>query len=142
MKHNEWVAVMYVDLDGFKAVNDTWGHTVGDRVLRLVGERMSNALSRGDTIARIGGDEFAVLCRWIRPDAAAAIAERVVAALNRDYNFEGATVPGGASVGVVVGTRKSTGPELLDAADRALLSAKAQGKARMALASSLPRVNS
>ena len=134
VKHNEWVAVMYVDLDGFKEVNDTWGHTVGDHVLRLVGDRMRNVLSRGDTIARIGGDEFAVLCRWVRPDAAEAIAERVVEALNRDYDVEGLTVPGGASVGVVVGSRKSTGPELLDAADRALLSAKAQGKARMAVA--------
>lgn len=138
VKHNEWVAVMYVDLDGFKAVNDTWGHTVGDHVLRMVGDRMRNVLSRGDTIARIGGDEFAVLCRWIRPDAATGIAERVVEVLNRDYDVDGLTVPGGASVGVVVGTRKSTGPELLDAADRALLSAKAQGKARMALVGQPP----
>lgn len=135
VKHNEWVAVMYIDLDGFKQVNDLWGHSVGDDVLRLVGERLRCALSQADVIARIGGDEFAVLCRWVRPENAEASARRVVETLNQNFDVGGTIVPGGASVGLTVGTRRSTGPELLDRADRALMLAKAEGKARLSIAS-------
>ena len=134
VKHNESVAVMYIDLDRFKDVNDYWGHSIGDRVLQLVGERLRHAVSKGDVVARLGGDEFAVLCRWIRPEAAPLIADRVVEALNRSYDIEGIRVPGGASVGVVVGTRRSAGPDLLDRADRALMQAKAEGRARLIFA--------
>ena len=134
VQHNESVAVMYIDLDSFKEVNDYWGHSTGDRVLQLVAERLRHAVSKGDVVARLGGDEFAVLCRWIRPDAAPVIADRVVEALNRSYDIDGVRVPGGASVGVVVGTRRSAGPDLLDRADRALLLAKAEGKARLVVA--------
>lgn len=134
VRHNESVAVMYIDLDGFKQVNDYWGHSTGDRLLQLVAERLRHAVSKGDVVARLGGDEFAVLCRWIRPDAATVIADRVVEALNRSYDIDGVRVPGGASVGVAVGTRRSAGPDLLDRADRALLLAKAEGKARVVVA--------
>lgn len=140
VKHNEWVAVMYIDLDGFKQVNDQWGHSAGDEVLRLVGERLKHVLSRGDTVARIGGDEFAVLCRWIRPESAESVARRVVDTLGHSYDVEGASIPGGASVGLTVGTRRSTGSELLDRADRALLQAKAEGKARLIVASDSEQV--
>jgi len=135
VQHNESVAVMYIDLDNFKTVNDFWGHSTGDRVLELVAERIRHAVSKGDVVARLGGDEFAVLCRWIRPAAAPVIADRVVEALNRSYDIDGVRVPGGASVGVAVGTRRSAGPDLVDRADRALMLAKAEGKARLVLAS-------
>lgn len=135
VQHNESVAVMYIDLDNFKTVNDFWGHSIGDCVLQLVAERIRRAVSRGDVVARLGGDEFAVLCRRIRPEAAPVIADRVVEALNRSYDIEGVRVPGGASVGVAVGTRRSAGPDLVDRADRALMLAKAEGKARLVLAS-------
>ena len=134
VQHNEHVAVMYIDLDSFKEVNDYWGHSTGDRVLQLVAERLRHAVSKGDIVARLGGDEFAVLSRWIRPEAAPVIADRVVEALNRSYDIDGVRVPGGASVGVAVGTRRSAGPDLLDRADRALLAAKAEGKARLIVA--------
>ncbi len=134
VQHNESVAVMYIDLDRFKDINDFWGHAMGDRVLQLVGERLRHAVSKGDVVARLGGDEFAVLCRWIRPDSAPVIADRVLEALNRSYDIDGVRVPGGASVGIVVGTRRSAGPDLLDRADRALMQAKAEGKARLVVA--------
>ncbi|MEM7093198.1 MAG: GGDEF domain-containing protein [Actinomycetota bacterium] len=131
VRHNEHVALMYIDLDAFKKVNDRWGHSVGDRVLQQVAQRLRNVLSRGDAIARIGGDEFAVLCRWVEPEAATGIAHRVVEALNSSHDVDGVEVPGGASVGLTVGTRRTPGPDLLDRADRALMLAKAQGKARL-----------
>jgi diguanylate cyclase (GGDEF)-like protein len=134
VKHNEWVAVMYIDLDHFKQINDNWGHSVGDRVLELVGERLRHVVARRDVVARIGGDEFAVLCRWIRPEAAESIAQRVLDALNVAYDADGVIVPGGASLGLTVGTRSSNGHELLDRADRALLVAKAMGKATLVVA--------
>lgn len=134
VRHNEWVAVMYIDLDDFKQVNDRFGHAAGDRVLTLVGQRLRQVLSRGDVVARIGGDEFAVLCRWIRAEAAETIAVRVLDALNQPFDVDGVRMPGGASIGLTVGTRRSTGPELLDRADRALMQAKAGGKRRLARA--------
>ncbi len=80
------MGVLYVDLDGFKGVNDAHGHRVGDRVLTEVGRRLARGLRPGDVVARLGGDEFAVLCPQLHDDAAAvAIAERVVAALEEPF---------------------------------------------------------
>ena len=131
------VGVLYVDLDGFKGVNDAHGHRMGDRILAMVGSRISGGLRPGDVVARLGGDEFAVLCPHLVDDeAAVTIAERVMAALTAPFVVDELEVTIGASVGIA-----TTPPghldadELLDAADRALYRAKGDGRGRWHLVS-------
>jgi diguanylate cyclase (GGDEF)-like protein/PAS domain S-box-containing protein len=128
-------AVLYVDLDGFKPVNDRFGHHVGDHVLIEVARRISSVVRPTDLVARLGGDEFAVLCPGVTDtDEATAIADRVVQAVADPIVVAGARVEVGASVGVAV-TEQPPGEWLLDAADRALYEVKATGKGRWGLAS-------
>ena len=131
------VGVLYVDLDGFKGVNDAHGHRVGDRVLAEVGRRLARGLRPGDVVARLGGDEFAVLCPQLSDDAAAvAIAERVVAALEEPFLIDDVEVTIGASVGIAtMAPARLDADELLDAADRALYQAKGDGRGRWHLVS-------
>lgn len=126
------VAVLYVDLDGFKGVNDGHGHLVGDDVLVQVGDRIAKVLRPGDLVARLGGDEFAVLCTRLGDDAQAeAIASRLIDAVSQPYAVDGAEVRIGASVGIATASSaRAVGTELLDAADRALLEAKQTGRGR------------
>ncbi|GHJ43827.1 hypothetical protein Cs7R123_11690 [Catellatospora sp. TT07R-123] len=123
--------VLYLDLDDFKLVNDTLGHEAGDRLLRLVAERIVHALRPYDTAARLGGDEFAVLVE----DAPSrqtvyGVADRVVAALARPFDLDGRLVSGRASVGVSFTSDGHDGADLLRQADVALYAAKAEGKGR------------
>lgn len=131
------VGVLYVDLDGFKGVNDAHGHRVGDQVLTEVGRRLARGLRPGDVVARLGGDEFAVLCPQLSDDAAAvAIAERVVAALEEPFVVGSVEVTIGASVGIATtAPGRLDADELLDAADRALYRAKGDGRGRWHLVS-------
>ena len=131
------VGVLYVDLDGFKAVNDAHGHQVGDRVLAEVAQRISAVLRPGDVVARLGGDEFAVLCPNLGDDASAtAIAQRVVVALERPFAVGDVAVEIGASVGIAMARPGDLGAdELIDAADRALYRAKDEGRGRWHLGS-------
>jgi len=124
------VAVLYVDLDGFKEVNDAHGHPVGDALLCEVGRRLAAVVADGDMVARLGGDEFAVLRPHVRrAQEAAQPATAVVAALREPYALEGQRIEIGASVGVAVGTGWGIAPEeLLRRADVALYQAKAAGK--------------
>jgi diguanylate cyclase (GGDEF)-like protein len=127
------VAALYVDLDGFKQVNDTFGHAAGDELLRMVAGRLSTVVRAGDTAARLGGDEFVVLLAGIGPDSAPArVAERLLEVLARPYDL-GATVGRQlsvtASVGLAEGPRDSA-DELLRDADLALYEAKAAGRNR------------
>ncbi|MEU8752864.1 EAL domain-containing protein [Streptomyces chartreusis] len=121
--------VLFIDLDDFKIVNDTLGHTVGDRLLRAVGERLSRTLRRSDTAARLGGDEFAVLMEDAKqPIDAELLAAQVIQTLNRPFQLADEAVSVSASVGVAT-ARDSTDPEeLLALADLALYAAKASGK--------------
>ncbi len=97
------VAVLFVDIDRFKAVNDTYGHEVGDEVLRLAGARIDEALRPGDTVARLGGDEFAVLCEDVRDgDGALEVARRLRVALARPLDVGTTSVSITASVGVAL----------------------------------------
>jgi diguanylate cyclase (GGDEF)-like protein len=133
------VAVMLIDLDGFKAINDTLGHHAGDAVLVSAAQRFRDAVRPQDTVARLGGDEFAVLCEQT-PDshAAARVARRVqAAAAGEPLVMDGAVVTVSASVGlalaklpVPVGTDAGS---LLREADTALYTAKQQGRARFQL---------
>jgi diguanylate cyclase (GGDEF)-like protein/PAS domain S-box-containing protein len=122
------VAVLFLDLDDFKAVNDTLGHAAGDTLLRGVGVRLREALSPSYTVARLGGDEFAVLIEEVAgaPSALDA-ADRIVTALERPFEIEGREVFVTASVGIALGT---VADDLLRAADVAMYRAKAAGKAQ------------
>ena len=97
------MALMVMDLDGFKAVNDTHGHAAGDAVLVAVARRASAVLREGDTVARFGGDEFVVLLEEVdSPQAALAVARRLVAAVREPVGTDGATLSVGVSIGVAV----------------------------------------
>ncbi|NWG30854.1 MAG: EAL domain-containing protein, partial [Rhodocyclaceae bacterium] len=95
------VAVMFIDLDFFKQVNDTLGHAVGDRLLQLVAERMRLCVRETDTIARLGGDEFVVLLMDIEETAPAGnVAEKIIAQMNEPFDIEGNEIHIGASIGI------------------------------------------
>ena len=121
-------ALLAVDLDGFKAVNDTWGHATGDRVLAEVAERSKTCMRASDTIGRIGGDEFLAILPEATADGAVAVADKLREALRQPY----ASAPGarlGASVGVSLFPAHGQEAEaLLRAADQALYRAKREGK--------------
>jgi diguanylate cyclase (GGDEF)-like protein/PAS domain S-box-containing protein len=130
------VAVLFVDVDDLKAINDSYGHSAGDAVIRQVGAKLAEAVRPGDTIARLAGDEFTVLCESVPgPGAAAQLAERLLAALQEPLDAEGHRVAVRASAGVAL-ARPATGvaaDTLLGAADDALLRAKELGKQRVQL---------
>lgn len=127
-------AVLYLDLDGFKPVNDTHGHAAGDVVLQVVTDRMLSAVRGHDLVARLGGDEFAVLCRHIEDETTAvALAERLIAAVSQPISLDGIAVEVGVSVGIALGPDDES-EHLLDAADQALYRAKASGKGRWRMA--------
>ena len=129
-------AVIYLDLDTFKPVNDTLGHAVGDKVLVEVARRLEQLLRDGDTLARLGGDEFAVLCEGVDESEARVIAERVIEALDKPFEIDGRRLRQAASIGVALHPRdgQPVDPEaILRDADRAMYKAKAAGKSRYAL---------
>jgi diguanylate cyclase (GGDEF)-like protein/PAS domain S-box-containing protein len=122
------VAVLFLDLDDFKGVNDTLGHAAGDTLLRGVGVRLRDTLSPSYTVARLGGDEFAILIEEIAgPASALDAAERIVTTLQKPFEIEGREVFVSASVGIALGT---VADDLLRAADVAMYRAKASGKAQ------------
>jgi diguanylate cyclase (GGDEF)-like protein/PAS domain S-box-containing protein len=132
-RQNGHVAVFFLDLDNLKVLNDSLGHSAGDELLRAIGPRMRSELRAADTIARFGGDEFAVLCEDIDDAAhAAAIAERLVNAFEDPFIVGGEERFGSVSVGVVVTEPGSgRGPEeLLSDADAAMYQAKERGRGR------------
>jgi diguanylate cyclase (GGDEF)-like protein len=123
------IAVLFIDLDDFKMVNDTFGHAAGDDLLRSVAERLRSVLRVADTAARFGGDEFAILVEdALSPDDIAAVAERVVATLKPHFVVERQEVAVHASIGVSLATAMVGAEELLRRADAAMYWAKVQGK--------------
>jgi diguanylate cyclase (GGDEF)-like protein/PAS domain S-box-containing protein len=121
--------LLFVDLDDFKIVNDTLGHTVGDQLLGAVGTRLSETLRRTDTAARLGGDEFAVLMEDAKqPLDAELLAAQVIQTLNRPFQLADDSVSVSASVGVATAMDSTDAEDLLAHADLALYAAKAAGK--------------
>ena len=121
--------VLFLDLDGFKAVNDALGHGEGDRLLTRVAGRLLNATRGCDTVARLGGDEFAVLlATTAHPDEAVVVAERIIAALARPVALTVREVVVGASIGIAPATPGEGTDEVLRNADLAMYRAKARGK--------------
>ncbi|MGI4976139.1 MAG: EAL domain-containing protein [Janthinobacterium lividum] len=128
--HGYGVAVLYLDLDRFKPINDLLGHAAGDRLLVEVAARLSAMLRAGDTLARLGGDEFAVvLAACDEPGSSARLAQRIVEALSQPFDIEGRQASVGGSVGVAVSPRDGTdGATLLRLADIAMYRAKEEGR--------------
>jgi diguanylate cyclase (GGDEF)-like protein len=126
----EQLAAICIDLDGFKAVNDTLGHAAGDQLLMQVAGRLRSALREDQLIARVGGDEFVVVQKGgEQPAAAAFAADRVVRALEEPFIIFGATVTVSASVGIAIFPKDATSAEdLTNKADAALYRAKAAGR--------------
>ena len=131
-RKNECCAVLFLDLDRFKLVNDSFGHDVGDELLCVVAGRLDETLRPGDTVARLGGDEFAVLCDVRSEDEAIALAERLIAAIERPVELHGdRTVAVSTSVGICFGSQVGPPGDLLRNADAAMYRAKDRGKARV-----------
>jgi diguanylate cyclase (GGDEF)-like protein len=132
-RHHTSVAVLFIDLDNFKVVNDSLGHGAGDRLLVELGVRLCKAIRPSDTIARFGGDEFVVLCEDIA-DArgAVAVGERIVEAASHPFMLEGREMYVSASVGVALALDSEATPEtLLRDADVAMYRAKERGRGRV-----------
>ena len=125
-------AVLFIDLDEFKQVNDTLGHPSGDELLRLVAARLRGLASPSDLIARLGGDEFVVVrCPLSGPEDAAELAQRIVKSLSEPYDVDGHTVVIGASIGIALAPTDGVDADtLLKNADMALYRAKAEGRGR------------
>ncbi|WP_139020325.1 putative bifunctional diguanylate cyclase/phosphodiesterase [Citromicrobium sp. JLT1363] len=131
---NQRVALLYIDLDHFKSVNDTLGHHVGDELVRAAGGRIGAIVREHDLAARLGGDEFAVLLTRVRDlDTVHACAQRIVDTLAEPFNLHGQMVRVSASVGVAYGsTRGIDGDEFMRQADIALYAAKRAGRSTFA----------
>ncbi len=130
------VAVLFIDLDGFKEVNDRFGHEIGDRVLAQAASRLRDTMRPGDTLARIGGDEFAAVCEGVADEAhALAVAERLRAAARDPLRVDGlgTSVTVTVSIGVVLDEPGRAGDGLLHDADIAMYDAKMVGRDRCAL---------
>ena len=133
-RRREGIAVLFLDLDDFKTVNDTLGHAAGDLLLRQVTERLLNATRGSDLVARLGGDEFAVLLENVRDlEDVVVVAERIVQAVRAPFLLDGREARVGASVGIARGTEAADADELLRNADHAMYRAKQGGKARHAI---------
>jgi diguanylate cyclase (GGDEF)-like protein/PAS domain S-box-containing protein len=134
-RHPAPAAVLYLDLDGFKEVNDRWGHGVGDEVLRVVAERLAAAVRPGDTVARFGGDEFVVLCEDVESVGTVEIARRLVDAVDTPIEHGEGTARVRASVGfATTGHDRRSAQELIEAADQAMYRAKRSGTSKIATA--------
>jgi diguanylate cyclase (GGDEF)-like protein len=124
------LAVLCLDLDNFKEINDTLGHPVGDALLKQVAERLRGCIRDADIVARMGGDEFTIVqCAPDQPGAAAALGTRLIASLSDPYEIEGQLMRIGTSIGVALAPENGVEPDhLLRSADTALYRAKAEGR--------------
>jgi diguanylate cyclase (GGDEF)-like protein len=126
----ETLAILFIDLDGFKSINDTLGHSIGDALLKGIAGRLQESLRESDKIARLGGDEFAVIqMAEEQPKGASALAARLINVIRTPYLVEGHQLMVGASVGIAVASPDKHDPErLLKSADLAMYRAKADGR--------------
>jgi len=122
------IALLFVDLDGFKPVNDRFGHAAGDAVLIDVAQRLTACVRQSDTVARLGGDEFAILLEDVRLEEVDTACGRILAALGRGAHVAGHQLALSASIGVALGDSSETSESMLRNSDLAMYEAKARGK--------------
>lgn len=134
LRRQDRLAVLFLDVDDFKVVNDSLGHRVGDELLKSIAERLSRAIRPGDTAARLGGDEFTVLLEEIADiHVAEASARRILRHLERPFDVQGHRVVVTVSIGISMSGDGAEPSEILRRADLAMYDAKAKGKARHAV---------
>lgn len=129
-RHGRTAALLFIDLDGFKAINDTYGHEAGDRLLQEIGNRMRTCVRQEDIIARMGGDEFTVLLSELNDtDDAALVAQKLLDCINKPVDLDSHLCHVGASIGIAMFPHAAEDPDtLLRYADDAMYSAKGMGK--------------
>ncbi|NIF02608.1 diguanylate cyclase [Pantoea sp. Acro-805] len=122
-----FTTVLFIDLNGFKPVNDTLGHAAGDLLLQQVSERLKHSMRPGDSVARLGGDEFVVAAKCRNRKAASAVAQRLIDCLQKPFVINKMEVKIGASIGIsLAGVGSASVDQLFDSADRAMYKAKAK----------------
>ncbi|MEH6345910.1 MAG: diguanylate cyclase [Bermanella sp.] len=128
--NNHKLAILFIDLDNFKPVNDTYGHNIGDELLKMCAKRMSNAVLKRGTVARLGGDEFVVLLTSLpRNEDACNIAKKMVNTLSDIFSIQGKSIAISCSIGIAFFPQHSNDPdELVTLADNAMYQAKQQGR--------------
>ncbi len=128
-REGEAFALLFLDLDGFKQVNDTHGHSVGDKLLIAASRRLRNCVRSSDTVARLGGDEFAVIQQSRNiPDDAEALAKRIIEELSKPFDFDGLDFHISASIGISFAAGRTVSrDEILVEADQAMYEAKRAG---------------
>ncbi|MFP3580773.1 EAL domain-containing protein [Arthrobacter sp. SIMBA_036] len=124
-------AILLLDMDGFKAINDSLGHTIGDKVLETVARRISGAVREQDMVARMGGDEFAVLLPDVSPAMAASVGNRILAALDGLIEIEGHHLRCGASMGLRMADPGVSADDLMMEVDIAMYESKADGRGKL-----------
>jgi diguanylate cyclase (GGDEF)-like protein/PAS domain S-box-containing protein len=131
---NQPIGVLFIDLDGFKTINDTLGRPVGDTALTKVAERLTAIVRPGDTLARIGGDEFVMLCAGTDgARGATAVARRILEAFARPFVLEGREIEIGASIGIATSMGSEDPDRIIELADTAMYEAKHEGRGRFAI---------
>ncbi|HEX6734318.1 MAG TPA: EAL domain-containing protein [Azonexus sp.] len=131
VRNEQHCLLLFLDLDGFKVINDTLGHAVGDELLRVVGDRLKGILRASDTVARLGGDEFVILTGSMNPDYAPQLAQKILGLLNQPIPVANELLSVTGSLGIAVFPDNGTdGQQLMRAADMAMYTAKAEGRNR------------
>jgi diguanylate cyclase (GGDEF)-like protein/PAS domain S-box-containing protein len=130
-RRDQYLGVMFLGVDHFKVMNDSFGHSAGDDLLRHVAGQISRAVRPGDTVARFGGDEFVVVCEHVSAIEAEEIAERILEALNQPYSVATQEIQLNASIGIAVADDKATPASLLRDAGAAMYRGKEHGRGRI-----------
>jgi diguanylate cyclase (GGDEF)-like protein/PAS domain S-box-containing protein len=126
-EEGETISVLYIDLDGFKDVNDTHGHAAGDLLLKAIARRLESSVRSTDLVARLGGDEFAVICKDLPQTEATALSDRILDTVRQPVDVEGVPISVGASIGIASAPRGDV-TLLFEQADEALYEAKRAGR--------------
>ena len=135
-RHHQTLAFLYIDLDDFKYVNDTYGHEAGDELLSLVAEKLKACLREEDFICRMGGDEFIVVAPWIQhDDDAPTMAKKIIKALSKPFIMAEKVMHISTCIGIAYSHDKKTIEKLLQEADLALYEAKRSGKGKYVVSS-------
>ncbi|MGO2235181.1 GGDEF domain-containing protein [Marinomonas sp. UCMA 3892] len=132
------LSVLFIDIDGFKDINDGYGHAVGDLLLQLIAKRLGGCVRKSDTVGRLGGDEFLIILNKVNnAESAALVAEKIRAALSEVFVVEGSTLSVSASIGIASYPENGKEPlDLVQSADHAMYQAKNNGGDKVILAAS------